>query len=147
MLILHLFMKADKFLKSCPNSDCKYYKKKMRGNIVSHGVASNGTKRFKCKSCGKTFAKTRNTFYFYRHMSKEEIKVMCKLLSKKMSFRGIARQTNHHLDTVRNLFHHIHENYDRMKEYFVKELDMSADELKAMSEHLKKKKSKKTFKN
>jgi len=119
----------------------------MRGNIIQYGVQKNGTVRFKCTSCGKTFTKTHNTIYFHKHVTKDELKVMCRLLAKKMSFRGIARTTNRHLDTVRGMFHNIRENFDKLKDYFLKDLELSKEEVKVMSEYLKKKKSKKTFKN
>ncbi|PIN81371.1 hypothetical protein COV13_01495 [Candidatus Woesearchaeota archaeon CG10_big_fil_rev_8_21_14_0_10_32_9] len=140
-------MESERFLRYCSNESCEFYKKKMRGNIIQYGVQKNGTVRFKCTSCGKTFTKTRSTIYFYKHITKDELKVMCKLLAKKMSFRGIARKTNRHLDTVRGMFRTVNENFDKLKNYFLKDLDLSKEEVNSMSEHLKKKKSKKTFKN
>ncbi len=133
------------YFNACQNKNCDFFEKKLRGNIVKYGVLKNGNERFKCKNCGKTFVKTSGTIHFYKHISQEEIKIMCTLFLSKLSFREISRRTNRHLDTVRTLFHRLADNMHELKDYF-KEIGFSKQEIKALSDNIKKK-TKKTFKN
>lgn len=53
----------------CPNSTCPDYQKAQGNrrdrNIIRHGRTIKGVRRFRCKTCGKTFTETVNT-YLYR---------------------------------------------------------------------------------
>jgi len=130
-----------KITKACPNKECSKYNKRFRGNIIKFGTQKNGNPRYKCTTCGKTFAKTKNTPLFYKHLKKEEVVQICRMLAKKMSFRKISRKTNRHLDTIRGVVDSISDNYYKLKDYFSKDLKLSKKESKDMIEFIKHKKA------
>ena len=124
----------------CPNRKCKTFNKIGLRNIIRKGQQKNGTQRYQCTDCKKTFARTINTPFFHKHLSKKEIIHICKLLSEKTSFRAISRITNHHLDTIRSIASAIAEHCKKFNEYFVTELNLTPIEVDEMWSFVKKKK-------
>lgn len=127
-------------MKSCPNPKCSKYGKILSGNIIKFGKTAKGDVRYKCKACGKTFVEHKDSFFFYSHLSKEDFGRIARMLARKMSFRKIARKEGRHLDTVRNVGSYIRQNYERLKEFFLKDIKMSPSEFKEMVVNLKKRK-------
>jgi transposase-like protein len=125
---------------ACPNKTCKTYNKLGLRNIIRFGSQPNRTQRYKCTDCKRTFARTINTPFFHKHLKKEEIIRICKLLSEKTSFRAIARITDHHLDTIRAIATAIALHCKKFNEYFIKELKLSSIEVDEMWSFVKKKK-------
>ena len=128
--------KARKLDVFCPNKNCRAHKKIGLKNIIRFGSQPNGTQRYRCTDCKRTFARTINTPFFRKHLNKKEIIHICKLLSEKTSFRAIARITNHHLDTIRAIGEHC----KKFNEYFVTELNLTPIEVDEMWSFIKKKK-------
>ena len=132
--------KARKLDIQCPNKHCKTFNKIGLRNIIRKGQQRNGTQRYQCTDCKRTFARTINTPFFHKHLSKKEIIHICKLLAEKTSFRAIARITNHHLDTIRSIASAIAEHCKKFNEYFVTELNLTPIEVDEMWSFVKKKK-------
>ncbi len=132
--------KARKLDVACPNKDCKSYNKLGLLNIVRNGKQPNGTQKYKCTECGRNLVRTVNTPFFHKHLKKKEIIHICKLLSEKISFRGIARATDHHLDTIRSVADVVAKHCKKFNEYFIKELKLSPVEVDEMWSFVKKKK-------
>ena len=124
---------------SCPNKKCSKYKKHLRGNIIKFGKQKNGSPRYKCMECAKTFTKT-SKLRKNMKMSREEFMHICKLMAQKMSFRKISQRTGKHLDTIRGVASRIANNYRKMKNYFKDDLKMKDEEVESMWSHIKKKK-------
>ena len=132
--------KARKLDVSCPNKICRAYNEVGLRNIIRSGKQANGTQRYKCTDCGRTFARTLNTPFFHKHLKKKEIIRICKLLSEKISFRGIARATDHHRDTICAIADAIAKHCKKFNEYFIKELNLTPIEVDEMWSFVKKKK-------
>lgn len=132
--------KARKLDVACPNKDCRAYNKVGLKNIIRFGKQSNGTQRYRCTECKRTFARTINTPFFHKHLKKKEIINICKMLSEKTSFRAIARITGHHLDTVRSIATAVAKHCKKFNEYFIKELKLTPIEVDEMWSFVKKKK-------
>jgi len=132
--------KARKLDVSCPNKECRAYNKVGLKNIIRFGTQANGTQRYRCTNCGRTFARTINTPFFHKHLKKKEIIRICKLLSENISFRGIARATDHHLDTIRAIADAIAKHCKKFNDYFIKELKLTPIEVDEMWSFVKKKK-------
>ena len=66
---------------ACPNEDCRAYNKAGLLNVVRNGKQPNGTQKYKCTECRRNFARTINTPFFHKHLSKKEIIRICKMLS------------------------------------------------------------------
>ena len=124
----------------CPNKHCKTFNKIGLRNIIRKGQQINGTQRYQCTDCKRTFARTINTPFFHKHLSKKEIIHICKLLAEKTSFRAIARITNHHLDTIRSIASAIAEHCKKFNDYFITELNLTPIEVDEMWSFVKKKK-------
>lgn len=132
--------KAQKLDVACPNKDCRAFNKIGLRNIIKKGTQKNGTLRYQCTDCKKTFARTINTPFFHKHLKKKEIIQICKLLSEKISFRGIARATDHHLDTIRAIADVVAKHCRKFNDYFIKELHLTPVEVDEMWSFVKKKK-------
>jgi len=132
--------KARKLDVACPNKECKAFNKIGLRNIIRFGSQLNGTQRYRCTDCKRTFARTINTPFFHKHLSKKEIIRICKMLAEKTSFRAIARITNHHLDTIRSIASAIAEHCKKFNDYFITELNLTPIEVDEMWSFVKKKK-------
>ena len=139
--------KARKLDVACPNKNCRAYNKVGLRNIVRNGKQPNGTQKYKCTDCGRNLVRTINTPFFHKHLKKKEIIRICKLLSEKISFRGIARATDHHLDTIRSVADVVAKHCKRFNDYFVKDLNLTPIEVDEMWSFVKKNKkiAKKSF--
>jgi len=132
--------KARKLDVACPNPDCRAYNKIGLMNVIRKGTQRNGTRRYQCTECKRTFARTINTPFFHKHLKKKEIIRICRLLAEKISFRGIARATGHHLDTIRAIADAIAKHCKKFNDYFIKELNLTPVEVDEMWSFVKKKK-------
>ena len=124
----------------CPNSNCIMHNKIGKLNIIRKGSQNNGTKRYKCTHCRRTFARTINTPFFHKHLTKKEIIEICKLLAEKNGFRSIARIRGHHLDTVRAVAEVVAQHCKKFNDYFINELKLTPIEVDEMWSFVKKKK-------
>lgn len=124
----------------CPNPACGDHSKLSLRNIVRYGRQRNKTQRYKCTTCDKTFARTHGTPFFHKHLKKKEIIRICKMFAEKITFRGIARATGHHLDTIRSIACVIAQHCKKFNEYFIKELKLTPIEVDEMWSFVKKKK-------
>ena len=125
---------------ACPNAECECYNKLNLFNVVKNGYQSNGTPKYKCTECNKTFVRTINTPFFHKHLKKKRIIEICKLLAEKNGYRSISRITGHHLDTVRSIASAIAEHCKKFNEYFITELKLTPIEVDEMWSFVKKKK-------
>ncbi len=130
-----------KFGVLCPNETCRCYNKPDLKNIIRSGKQKNGTQRYQCTECKRTFARTLNTPFFRKHLTRKQIIPICKMLAEKTSYRAIARITGHHLDTVRGVADTVGQHCERFNEYFVQELKLDPIEVDEMWSFIKKKKS------
>jgi len=132
--------KARKLDIACPNKNCRAYNKIGLRNIVRNGRQPNDTQKYKCTDCGRNLVRTINTPFFHKHLKKKEIIRICKLLAEKISFRGIARATDHHLDTVRAVADVVAKHCKKFNEYFIKDLSLTPIEVDEMWSFVKKNK-------
>ena len=125
---------------ACPNKECRSHNKVGLLNVIRKGKQRNGTLRYQCTDCKRTFARTIGTPFFHKHLKKSEIKNICKHLVEKNSYRSISRITGHHLDTVRGVADAVGNHCQRYNEYFVKDLRLTPVEIDEMWSFVKKKK-------
>jgi transposase-like protein len=132
--------KARKLDVACPNRECRAFNKIGLRNVIRKGKQKNGTIRYQCTDCKRTFARTINTPFFRKHLKKKEIVRICKMLSEKSTYRAIARMTDHHLDTVRAIADVVAQHCKKFNEYFITELQLTPIEVDEMWSFVKKKK-------
>lgn len=132
--------KARKLDVTCPNGSCRCYGKQGLRNVIRNGKQNNGTQKYKCTECQRNFTRTVNSPFFRKHLTKNEIMEICKLLAEKNGFRSIARIRGHHLDTIRAIADAIAKHCKKFNDYFIKELKLTPIEVDEMWSFVKKKK-------
>jgi transposase-like protein/IS1 family transposase len=106
---------------NCPN--CESLGKK-------NGKDRNGTQRFKCLACGKTYTATERLEG--KNLPMEKIELVIKLLVEGNSIRSTERITNVHRDTIIRLLKTVGEKCLWIQENLVKNVkvaDVQADEI------------------
>ncbi len=126
----------------CPNKECRAYGKKALGNIGGNGHDRNGTRKLICKECGKSFNETKGTPFFGKQLSKREIIRISKQFVEKTSFRGVARSTGHHLDTIRKLAGDVAEHCYDVTAFLIKDVKLGTHEIDEFWTFVKKNKKK-----
>jgi transposase-like protein len=132
--------KARKLDVSCPNEQCRAYSKIGLKNIIRFGSQPNGTQRYRCVDCKRTFARTINTPFFHKHLSKKEIINISKQFVEKSSFRGVARSTGHHLDTIRRLASDVADHCEAVTEFLLHDVKLGTHEVDEFWNFVKKNK-------
>ena len=125
---------------SCQNKECKSFKKKRLNNLVSNGHDRNGARKLLCTDCKKSFNETKGTPFFGKHLSKREIIQISKQFVEKSSFRGVARSTGHHLDTIRNLASDVAEHCESVTEFLLHDVKLGTHEIDEFWNFVKKNK-------
>src|SRR3989338_5790320 len=134
--------KARRLDMACPNKDCRTYNKIGLLNIVRNGKQPNGTQKYKCTECGRNIVRTINTPFFHKHLSKKEIIDISKQFVEKSSFRGVARATGHHLDTIRKLASDVAEHCEAVTEFLLHDVKLGTHEIDEFWNFVKKNKRK-----
>ena len=125
---------------SCQNNECRAYGKKNLDNLVSNGHDRNGARKILCTECKKSFNETKGTPFFGKHLSKREIIKISKQFVEKSSFRGVARATGHHLDTIRNLASDVAEHCEAVTEFLLRDVRLGTHEIDEFWNFVKKNK-------
>ena len=132
--------KARKLDIACPNKECRAFNKIGLKNIIRKGKQRNGTQRYQCTDCKRTFARTINTPFFHKHLSKKEIINISKQFVEKTSFRGVARATGHHLDTIRRLASDVANHCEAVTEFLLHDVKLGTHEIDEFWSFVKKNK-------
>ena len=132
--------KARKLDIACPNKNCIAYNKIGLLNIVRNGKQPNGTQKYKCTECGRNIVRTINTPFFHKHLSKKEIISISKQFVEKSSFRGVARATGHHLDTIRKLASDVAEHCEAATDFLLQDVKLGTHEIDEFWSFVKKNK-------
>jgi len=127
---------------ACPNKNCRAHNKVKLENIILYGHKMNGTRNYKCTECGKQFVRTKGTPFYWRKLPKKEVIRICKLFVERLSFRAIARATDHKLDTIANLARDIAEHCELVTDWLLHDVGLSPIEVDEMWSYVKKNKKK-----
>jgi hypothetical protein len=77
------------------NPDCADFQKTSTGNIIKKGFNAKGNQRFKCKTCGVRFPEIKSTVFYNRHLTEEQIVMICKFLVEKSGVMAILLQLSY----------------------------------------------------
>ena len=125
----------------CQNPRCRYHLKEEEKDIIKSGTyKSTGHQRYYCKHCETYFMETKGTPLYRKHLSEREIINICKHLVEKNGIRSIERITGHHRDTIGRLLEDMAEHAERMNEYLIKNLRLTAFECDELWSFVKKNK-------
>ena len=123
---------ADPKKEFCSNPKCSDYGKMGMGNIVRYGRDKNGKQRFKCKTCESVFVETKNTIFYNRKLSEDQIIMICKLLVEKNGIRAIERIMEIHRDTISDVIEDLARHAMAVTEFLIKNVgltEVQVDEL------------------
>jgi len=124
----------------CHNKDCRAYGKKGLRNITGNGHDRNRARKLLCTECNKSFNETKGTPFFHKHLSKREVIKISKQFVEKSSFRGVARATGHHLDTIRNLASDAAQHCEAVTDFLLKDVKLGTYEIDEFWNFVKKNK-------
>ena len=84
----------------CPNEICIDYGKLQLDNIRKFGKTKNGTQRYQCKSCNKTFTATKNTLFYRRRTPMKDILEVLAMITEGMRICSVSRVKGFKEDTI-----------------------------------------------
>ena len=128
----------------CLNCKCPDYRKKNTGHIIKKGFNKKRNQMYKCKTCGVRFPESKGTVFYNRHLTEEQIILICKLLVEKNGIRAIERIMDIHRDTISNLIDDLAKHAREVTDYLITNVGLSHIEVDEMWSFVKKKKRKLT---
>jgi len=128
----------------CLNDKCPDYKKKNTGKIIKKGFNEKGYQMYKCKTCGVRFPESKGTVFYNRHLTEEQIILICKLLVEKNGIRAIERIMDIHRDTISDVVEDIAKHAREVTDFLITNVGLSHIEVDEMWSFVKKKKRKLT---
>lgn len=84
----------------CPNDKCAFYQDLENANITRYGKTAQGTQRYRCKHCGKTFVETTGTIFYGKQTPREEIVETLAMLAEGMRISSVSRVKGFKEDTI-----------------------------------------------
>jgi transposase-like protein len=133
-------LEADPQKEFCSNPNCRDYGKRGAGNIVKYGHYKNGRQRFKCKTCGSVFVETKNTVFYNRKLSEDQIIMICKLLVEKNGIRAIERIMEIHRDTVSAVVEDLARHAREVTDFLIRDVELTEVQVDEMWSFVKKNK-------
>jgi transposase-like protein len=124
----------------CSNENCNDYGKRDTANIVKYGHDRNGKQRFKCKTCGGVYVETKNTIFYNRKLSEDQIILICKLLVEKNGIRAIERITGIHRDTISDVVKDLARHAREVTDFLIKDIELTEVQVDEMWSFIKKNK-------
>jgi transposase-like protein len=133
---------ADLEKQVCLNENCPNYRKRNAGHIIKKGFNAKGNQMFKCKTCGMRFPDSKGTVFYNRHLTEEQIILICKLLVEKNGIRAIERIMEIHRDTVSSIIEDIALHAREVSDFLITNVGLSHIEVDEMWSFVKKSKRK-----
>lgn len=84
----------------CPNAACGDYQRVESGNLIRFGYTKNGTQRFRCKTCRRTFTETKGTLFYRKQTPHKDILETLALLAEGVRISSITRTKGIKEDTI-----------------------------------------------
>jgi transposase-like protein len=126
---------------TCQNPKCKFFLKDEGKDIVKRGKNRAGNEQYYCNHCKHWFTETKNTPFYHKHLSKEEIIDICKHLVEKNGIRSIERITGHHRDTISRLLEDVAVHAELMNDFFLIDVKLEQFEVDELWTTIKKNKN------
>lgn len=84
----------------CPNNECRLHAKVDEGNLIKYGKTKRGVQRYRCKCCQTTFAATRSTLFYRKHVPTKDILETLALLAEGVRISSLSRAKGFKEDTI-----------------------------------------------
>jgi len=133
-------LEADSKKEFCSDPNCRDYGKRGVGNIVRYGHDKNGRQRFKCKTCSRVFVETKNTVFYNRKLSEDQIILICKLLVEKNGIRAIERIMEIHRDTISDVVEDLARHAMEVTDFLIRNVGLTKVQVDELWSFVKKNK-------
>jgi transposase-like protein len=107
-------------------------------NIIKYGHDRNGRQRFKCNTCGDVYVETKNTVFYNRKLSEDQIILICKLLVEKNGIRAIERIMEIHRDTVSSIIEDLARHAREVTDFLIQDVGLTKIQVDEMWSFIKK---------
>ncbi len=125
---------------ACLNDKCLDYRKKNTGQIIKKGFNEKRNQMYKCKTCGVRFPESKGTVFYNRHLTEEQIILICKLLVEKNGIRAIERIMEIRRDTISDVIEDLARHARDVTDFLINNVKLSHIEVDEMWSFVKKRK-------
>lgn len=123
----------------CPNSQCKDYGIRGRGNITtSTRYGKNKTLLLRCKTCNHRFSENHSTAFMHSNYSKEDIQRIILAVAECNSIRGTARILSYDKDAVNRIVNKAGEHCKKILGNLIRDLCLTECQLDELWAFVKK---------
>jgi transposase-like protein len=109
----------------CLNEACEEYQKVNHGNMMKYGKTEKGVRRYRCKTCKKTFTETKGTMFYRCRHSEEEIVECMQMVGDRNSLAAIHRIKGIKEETVCNWLERAASHVEQFEEEIVRKRKLS----------------------
>jgi transposase-like protein len=135
----------------CPNEACLEYGKlqdeQAQQNIKKSGKTGNGTQRYQCKSCKRTFTQTYGTIFYRKRTSEHEILETLALIAEGNRISTLSRVKGHKEDTISQWLKEAAQHAEAIEEVLISEFRIGRGQLDALWAYVGHKGAKKLSRN
>lgn len=115
---------------ACVNPKCDDYGKSGTGNLTVRKVYGKDSLRYlRCRCCGEEFSERKNTALWNTKIPEQRAIEVTRQLAEGTSFKGTARLTHTHRETVRRLAQKAGEHAEQFHEQTAQQLDIDVLEM------------------
>ena len=125
---------------TCQNPGCKFFLVEEGKDILKRGRNRAGNQQYFCNHCHTWFVETKNTPLYHRHLSRDQVVLICKLLVEKNGVRSIERVTGHHRDTISALLEDLALHAECLDDFLLHEVGLGEFEVDELWATVKKNK-------
>lgn len=133
----------------CPNEECQEYgklqEKQSKRNIKKNGRTKNGTQRYRCQTCKKTFTETKGTIFYRRRTPMDEILEVLAFLAEGVRISTLARVKGHKEDTILKWLREAAQHVGQIEALLLANYQLERGQLDAMWSYVGNKGEKKTI--
>ncbi len=123
--MVNIKLESDPQKEFCSDPNCRDYGKRGVGNIVRYGHDKDGRQRLKCKTCGSVFVETKNTVFYNRKLSEDQIILISKLLVEKNGIRAIKRIMEIHRDTISDVVEDLARHAREVADFLIRNVGLT----------------------
>ena len=135
----------------CPNEACSDYGKiqdsQTQQNIKKSGKTANGTQRYQCKTCRRTFTETYGTIFYRKRTPEHEILETLALIAEGNRMSTLSRVKGHKEDTIAQWLREAAQHAEAIEEVLMSEFRVQRGQLDALWVYVGNKGAKKLSRN
>ena len=135
----------------CPNEACPEYGKlqddQAQQNIRKSGKTGNGTQRYQCKTCKRTFTQTYGTIFYRKRTPEHEILETLALIAEGNRISTLSRVKGHKEDTISKWLKEAAHHAEAIEDVLMSEFRIGRGQLDALWAYVSHKGAKKLSRN